>query len=550
MPLPATIHALSEFVDQTIVIDPSVTYWYEGRCPQSNQLLRLPRTSLAESIADGLMQHLATRACFSREGKMYGVLLVETAAGEQQVLQAFSGLLQGESLVEGWVPPISGQERIRLVEAETLEKLNAIKQELLMLEQISERQKYEALAQEFETKLFDLKTDQQICKQERLHQRQQLLEILTGDLLETALEQLNEQSRQAGMVRRRLKQERDAALHPLKQAIEQADARIRQLKLRRKVLSRHLQTQMHYAFCLTNFAGKTASLQHLISGGGLPTGTGDCCAPKLLHYAATHALKPLAMAEFWWGSNTEDKVVGEFYGACIERCQPILGFLLSGLPQEPQPEPQIEKMTDRSLAVLYEDDWLIAIDKPAGLLSVPGRYLDRQDSVLSRLRERYPNLMTTHRLDQDTSGILLLAKDHATHRALSQQFQQRQTHKVYEAILVGSVTPAQGTIDLPLRSDFAHRPRQRVDLLHGKPSLSHFRVLAAGELTRMEWIPITGRTHQLRVHAAVGLGAPILGDRLYGWGTNAERLYLHARELQFLHLQSSQPIQLQSKTPF
>lgn len=545
MPLTTIVHALSEFVDSATSLDPSVTYWYEGLCPRRNQLLRLPRTVLAERIAKGLMRQLAEQERFSREGKMYGILLVQPLKGEPQVLQAFSGLLQSESLVEGWVPPISGRERIRLEEAQTLEKLNAIKQELLILEQIPERQQYEILSQVFATKLSELEAEQQIHKQERFHQRQQLLETLAGDALEAAFESLNEQSRQAGRIRRRVKQERNAALCPLQQRIRQADARIRELKLRRKALSRYLQTQMHEAFCLTNFAGESTSIQEFVTSGGLPTGTGDCCAPKLLHYAATHALKPLAMAEFWWGVNTRDKIAGEFYGACTERCQPILGFLLSGLP----PSEPLEKIAEL-LPILCEDEWLIAVDKPAGLLSVPGRYLERQDSVLSRLREFNPNLQSVHRLDQDTSGILLLAKDAVTYRALSQQFQQRQVHKVYEAILAGRVALAEGTIDLPLRPDFAHRPRQRVDLQHGKLSVSHFRVLAAGEFTRVEWIPVTGRTHQLRVHAAVGLGAPILGDRLYGWSTTAERLHLHAKELQFLHPQSGQPIHLQSETPF
>jgi tRNA pseudouridine32 synthase/23S rRNA pseudouridine746 synthase len=552
-----TVHALSEFVELTDLADPSVTYWYEGYCPQGNKLLRLPRTVWAEKIADGLMRQLAAQPCFSEEGKMYGILLVETPTGEQQVLQAFSGLLHGESYLEGWVPPISGRECIRLEEAQTLKQLNAIQQKLITLAQIEERQQYEILSQELTAELAKLDAEQKICKRERLEKRQQLLETLTGAALEAAFEQLDEQSRQAGIVRRRLKQEQNAVLQPLKQAIDQADAQIRQLKLRRKALSRHLQTQMHQAYRLVNFAGESASIQSLqqfVASGGLPTGTGDCCAPKLLHYAATHGFKPVAMAEFWWGSATGDKIPGEFYGACIERCQPILGFLLSGLPPlEPSLEPQLTTL-DLRLTVVAEDDWLIAVNKPAGLLSVPGRYFDRQDSVVSRLREAYPNLQAIHRLDQDTSGILLLAKDHATYRTISQQFQHRQVHKIYEAILIGRVASTQGTVDLALRADFAHRPRQMVDPLHGKPSLSHFRVLAAdplkGELTRVEWLPLTGRTHQLRVHAAVGLGAPILGDRLYGAGVTAERLHLHARELKFLHPQSGQPIHLRSETPF
>jgi tRNA pseudouridine32 synthase/23S rRNA pseudouridine746 synthase len=280
----------------------------------------------------------------------------------------------------------------------------------------------------------------------------------------------------------------------------------------------------------------------------LPTGTGDCCAPKLLHYAATHHLKPLAMAEFWWGapSPNGDKIQGEFYGACIERCQPLMGFLLTGLNQHSQ----------ATLPIIYEDEWLIVVDKPPGMLSVPGRYRDRQDSVLNRLRSLFPNdieLTAVHRLDQETSGILLLARDKQTYRQLSQQFQQRLVHKVYEAVLSGSIVPQQGVISLPLWGDPQNRPIQEVNWQYGKPSVTRFQVIATQEnKTRVEFIPLTGRTHQLRVHAADsrGLGVPILGDRLYGCIADAERLHLHAREIFFEHPQLKQTLHLQVTTGF
>jgi len=365
----------------------------------------------------------------------------------------------------------------------------------------------------------------------------------------------NEQSRQDGIERQQLKRERDTTLQSLKQVVEQANTQIRELKQQRKTLSRQLQAQMYASYCLTNFVGESVSLEELRLG-GMPTGTGDCCAPKLLHYAATHSLKPLAMAEFWWGTSSanEGKVQGEFYGACAERCQPLMGFLLSGLPQK-SPVGEID-YTDLSRLILYEDEWLIALNKPAGLLSVPGRYSDRQDSVLSRLRRLLPDgmgLTAVHRLDQETSGILLLARDQQTDRQLTQQFQQRQVHKVYEAVLAGSVTIDQGMIELPLRGDSHNRPRQKVDWQRGKPSVTRFQVMAkeAGS-TRIEFMPITGRTHQLRVHAAdpQGLGVPILGDRLYGCCVVASRLYLHARELRFEHPQSGQILHLQAENPF
>ncbi len=206
--------------------------------------------------------------------------------------------------------------------------------------------------------------------------------------------------------------------------------------------------------------------------------------------------------------------------------------------------------------IIYEDEWLIAVNKPPGLLSVPGRYRETQDSVLSRWRYWFPDdaeIMTVHRLDQETSGILLLTRVREIHRQLSQQFQQRQIHKVYEAILSGSLTVEQGVIELPLWGNPENRPYQQVNWQHGKASLTKFRVIGReGNYPRVEFIPLTGRTHQLRVHAADtrGLGITILGDRLYGCNAVASRLHLHARELRFEHPQLGKTLHLQAETPF
>lgn len=546
---------ISNFIDCNAISNSSPSYYYEGRCLQSGDRLKLPRTSMAEAIAHGLMQQLANNDCYSREGKMYGILLVELPNGEQRVLKAFSGLLNGCSLVEDWVPPIPGRDEVALEEARTLAHLDAIKQELLTLKQLTERQQYQTLFDEFEQQLQAMSDRHRHCKHQRQEKRQQICDPLT-------LEQLDEESRQQGIERRQLKRQQNAVLQPLQQLIAVTDARISELKQQRKALSRQLQAQMHATYSLTNFSGRSRSLQELMPG-GFPTGTGDCCAPKLLHYAATHNLKPLAMAEFWWGASSvnQDKIQGEFYGACAERCQPLMGFLLSGL--KPISIPNRDVYTTSSLSptkaeipIIYEDEWLIAVNKPAGLLSVPGRYRDRQDSVLSRFRHLLPDgmmLASVHRLDQETSGILLLARDRQTHRQLSQQFQQRHVYKVYEAILSGAVTVNQGTIELPLWADPENRPNQKVDWQHGKPSLTHFQVMAREkDYTRVEFKPLTGRTHQLRVHAADvrGLGVTILGDRLYGCCAVTSRLHLHARELRFEHPQLEKSLHLQAITPF
>lgn len=531
------LHQLSDFLNYNSTINPAPpTYYYQG------EGLQLPRTSLVEAIASGLMQQLSQNDSYSREGKMYGVLLVELPTGEQRVVKAFSGLLHGESLVEGWVPPIPGREAVAHIEAHTLAELATLKQEIITLSQLPIRQEYVTLAAEFEQQLQAINERHRAAKTQRQETRQQLGETLTGTSLQTALAQLDAASQQQGMELRNLKRQRQELLQPLQQLISTADTQIQELKQRRKHLSRQLQAQMYAAYSLTNFSGQSHSLQELLPHGA-PTGTGDCCAPKLLHYAATHQLKPLAMAEFWWGTTTDDKVQGQFYGACAERCQPLMGFLLRGS----------QGGATEEISIIYEDQWLIAINKPPGLLSVPGRYHYNQDSVLNRLRHRHISLTAVHRLDQETSGILLLTTDSQTHRQLSRQFQQRQVCKVYEAILAGPVTPTQGVIELPLWGDPQKRPYQQVDWQRGRPSLTRFQVMdQVGDYTRVEFVPLTGRTHQLRVHAAdpQGLGVRILGDRLYGCTAFTSRLHLHAREIRFEHPHSLQTLHLQIKTPF
>lgn len=562
-------------------------YWYEGRCPYTGQVLRLPRTAAVRAIARSLMTQLAQTGVANPEGKMYGVLLVQTPVGKLAVLKAFSGLLDGHSQVEGWVPSIPGREQVALAEAKTLAALDRIKQQLGALQQLPERQRWAVLSQAFEQRLTRLNQQQQQRKQARQLQRELLQTRLAGAALAAALESLDEQSRRDGLEKRRLKRERDQVLGPLGAAIATADDQMLALKRQRKALSRQLQAQMHETYRLTNFVGHSQPLEALAPGRGLPTGTGACCAPKLLQYAATHTLTPLAMAEFWWGRPTAagDRLPGQFYAACEERCQPIMGFLLAGLGHRPALElalnpswlsidvQRAQAVTARAplsapptsactvfpaapLKLLYEDPWLIAIDKPSGLLSVPGRYLHTQDSVWSRLSPCLPDgikLLPVHRLDQDTSGILLVAYDRETHRQLSHQFAQHQVQKVYEAVLEGTPASSAGVIDLPLGRDPGNRPCQKVDWHHGKPSLTRFQVLSSTpHQTRIELVPVTGRTHQLRVHAAAaeGLGVPILGDRLYSPRPQSSFLHLHARELCFQHPHSGQWVHLKAEMPF
>ncbi len=526
----------------------AVSYWYEGICPYSGDLVRLPRTLEIEAIAKNLMQEISLAQPDGLEGKMYGVLLAESATGERSILKAFSGLLNGKSHIDGWVPLIAGREKVAIEESITLNKLAVIKQELIDLSEIPERWEYANQSQEYELQLQALRDRHQVSKQERQAKRSQN---------DPDLEALDRESQLEKIARRNFKRDRDLVLSPLQELIAEADSKMQVLKKQRRELSRTLQTQMHHAYVLTNFAGETRSLRELITEGAMPTGMGDCCAPKLLHYAATHNLTPLAMAEFWWGSPSPDgyKIQGEFYGACVERCQPLMGFLLSGR-RSPSIPPTIENFASQNFQLIYEDQYLIAIAKPPELLSVPGRYLDTQDSVLSRLRQYFGNqreLYPVHRLDRQTSGILLFACDLESLRSLSDQFQKREIHKIYEALLSGKLERENGTIDLPLWGNPENRPRQQVDYQRGKPSVTKFRVIAQeGNYSRIEFIPLTGRTHQLRVHSAdpQGVGIPILGDRLYGCQAATSRLHLHARDLTFRHPRSQELIHLQIPVPF
>lgn len=267
-----------------------------------------------------------------------------------------------------------------------------------------------------------------------------------------------------------------------------------------------------------------------------PSGAGECCAPKLLQYAFTHGLIPLALAEFWIGAPPKNELrqEGVFYPPCSGKCVPILKHMLQGIEvQQTQEESHAEQLCQQ-IEVLYEDDYLVVVNKPAGLLSVPGK-----TSELSV--EAFLGYRAVHRLDQDTSGLLVLAKQPEIYTALQAYFQRRDILKRYEAIVKGRGDnihcTKEGLISLPLLPNPYDRPRQMVDLEHGKPAITRYviREYRADGSCLVDFYPLTGRTHQLRVHAAHpdGLNAPIVGDRLYGQA--AERLMLHAAEISFVH---------------
>lgn len=328
----------------------------------------------------------------------------------------------------------------------------------------------------------------------------------------------------------------------------------------RAALSRGLLPQIQDAYQFANARGDVRSLRELFAPAEPPGGAGDCAGPKLLKEAYRLGVRPLAMAEVWWGAppRSGDRHAGSYYPACRGKCAPILAHMLLGLPADPPPVFGADLIAASEPAVVYEDAEILIVDKPSGMLSVPGRSLLLKDSVMTRLRARYPDAtgqLVVHRLDLDTSGLLLAAKDRTTYSALQRLFSLRAITKRYVAWLDGEVAGEEGLIDLPLRLDVEDRPRQIHDPEFGKPAVTTWRVLErAPGRTRVALTPLTGRTHQLRVHTShpLGLDAPIVGDRLYGRGTPEPgvRLMLHAEELAFVHPGSGVELRVERPAPF
>ncbi|MEL6813568.1 MAG: RluA family pseudouridine synthase [Cyanobacteria bacterium J06598_3] len=539
-------------------------YLYSSRCSKTGMLWQLPRTEEAECSAIALMEQLAQTPTLFKGGNLYGVLLAQTTTGEKVVLKGCSGTQHQRP---EWVPSLPVSVQMALAESVTLAKLDQLKTELIALGKLPVRVVYDQKNKQYAGQLAQLASNHRERKRDRDRLRTHYTQTLQGAALAQALDALTRESQQASTERRRLKQERDQALAPLLSEIGQADQRIQQLKQHYSTLSLAWQQQMQRAYiaeraCVISGRGKGACREDI-----LREGCYQRVGLKLLHHTMAHQLTPLSLAEFWWGAPTGDYVSGQFYGADDEACQALMRLAT---------DPQILEMSSIStdfsapLLILYEDAFLKVVDKPAGLLSVPGRRYHQQDSVLSRLRYSLPEqsfLQLVHRLDQATSGLLVVATCAEAHAALSQQFAQRQVHKTYEALLSHPIDTASGVIDLPLWPDPENRPRQRVDFQRGKPSKTAYRRLTSGDNPRVELVPYTGRTHQLRVHAAYakGLNSPILGDGLYGsvkqdlaerglmedgWNAQPQRLHLHATRLEFVHPMTGEALCLKSVVPF
>ena len=481
-------------------------FYYQGHCPHTGQLQRLPRAP-AEAAAHQLMGRLPP---FS-EGKMLGVLVAEG----DRILYAYSGRGPSPDPELDWVPLIESDSPHQ---QRTLRQLQSLRQQIHSLAGAEELARLAILQEQWQEAQENLQLRHRLARQQR--QQQRLLTPADGP-------ELDQQSRADGREWRQFKQAREAQLQPLREAVEHIQEQILLCKRQRRQLSQGLQADLHRR--LQIFPGPPWSLAMLFPQGP-PTGVGECCAPKLLHYAASQGLRPQALAEFWWGKGPRKQ--GHFYAACAERCQPLIGPLLASQPDW--------------LRVIYEDRELLVVDKPGGVLSVAGRDSWNQDCLLTRLQSQNPQIRSVHRLDLETSGLLLFAKDRASQAHLQRQFERRQVRKTYHARLEDCPAASHGLVDLALGPDPLRPGCYRPDPT-GKAAITHYQVVERSTC-RLELCPHTGRSHQLRIHARWGLGSAILGDRLYG--SPGARLMLHAQRLEFTHPTLNTIVTLECPPPF
>ena len=513
-----------------------------------------PLCVMAADEVQVYLQHQAQWQDELQQGKMFGVLIVQTTEGEIGYLAAFSGILAGKNIHPYFVPPIYDLLQPDGFFKKEEEHISAINHRIRELEEDTSYQKCRQALEEETARcsrlLSQAKAKLKAAKELRDCRRQ--------------TEQLSE-SEQAAMIResqfqkaelKRLERSLKEHLSSLQKETDTYVSQIEALKNERKSRSATLQQQLFEQFRLLNARGEVKDLcsifahtVHKIP----PAGAGECAAPKLLQYAYFHHYRPVAMAEFWWGDSPKAEIRhhGHYYPACKGKCEPILGHMLQGLEVEENPLLEDNHRTT-VLDIIYEDDYLLIVNKPAGMLSVPGK--ETADSVYSRIRHLYPDAtgpLVVHRLDMATSGLLLIAKTKEVHQNLQAQFSNCSIKKRYTALLEGIVSDEEGTIDLPLCLNPLDRPHQIVDKEHGKPAITRYRVLARTESqTLVAFYPLTGRTHQLRVHSAhsLGLHCPIKGDELYG--SKADRLYLHAESLEFTHPVSKEKVTIEVKADF
>jgi len=477
-------------------------------------------------------------------GKMFGVLVVKNKQDKIGYLTAFSGKLGDKSLPEKFVPPVfnmrtsgsfylKGELEIDMMNAQ----LGVLKKDKKYLELKKIIAENTAIIQ---TDLSFQRNRMNRAKSDRKSQKKKAITLLNDLEFEELTKKLTQESYNNQFFIKELQEYYQAKIEKINLEFKVFEDKIIALKRERKEKSNYLQQTLFSKYAFLNQQKELKSLLTIFNNPAIkpPAGSGECAAPKLLQYAFANNLTPITMAEFWWGSapNAAVRHHKNYYPACQGRCKPILTHMLAHT--EMDANLLLENLSEKQdLEIIYEDNALIVVHKPAEFLSVPGK--DIKDSVYSRIKERYPSAtgpLIVHRLDMSTSGVLLLTKTKEANKALQSQFINRTIKKRYIALLDGDLSKNSGKITLPLRVDLNDRPKQLVDFTYGKPAETDWKIInKENGKTRVHFYPITGRTHQLRMHAAHknGLNTPIVGDDLYG--KKEKRLHLHAEFIEFLH---------------
>ncbi len=530
----------------------------------------------AQALQSYIQNHIEAQHDFGFEkdktgiGKMFGVLVVQNQQNEVGYLAAFSGKLAGKNHHNRFVPPVFDilveDGFYKIGEKENIKinhRIEILETNTHFLDLKNQLKTHEKQA---EIELTQLKKERKEAKAQRDIRRQQGSETLSATDFEVLTTELNKESSHYFYQLKDLERSWKRQFAQIQNQLDTFQNEIKTLKEARKNKSNGLQQQLFEQYTFLNQNRETKSLFDIFSvtidegnpdniGKCVipPSGAGECAVPKLLQYAFLHQLKPIALAEFWWGQspNSEIRKHGHFYPACKGKCEPILAHMLEGIEMDENPL-HINPAEGKELETVYEDDFLLVINKPADFFSVPG--INITDSVASRLKKKYPEAtgpITVHRLDAATSGLMLIAKTKEVHQNLQNQFIKRKIKKRYTALLEGIVEQDEGFIDLPLRVDLDDRPRQLVCYDYGKPAQTAWKVVSRTDnRTKIHFFPITGRTHQLRVHAShpLGLNLAIVGDDLYG--NKAERLFLHAAYLEFTHPVSQEVMKIEVEAAF
>ncbi|TAF09428.1 MAG: RluA family pseudouridine synthase [Flavobacteriia bacterium] len=489
-------------------------------------------------------------------GKMFGVLVCQNQEEELGYLWAFSGKLAGVNHLPYFVPTIFDMLHEDGFFRKEEEVLNAINRQIEILENSDElrdkKKQLENTKNEANSDIQNQKDKIKRLKVERDEKRISFTNLSSAEIEQLEFK-LSEESKKESILLKKMTKYWNFQIEKAQNEVNLLLDEINQHKDERRQKSGALQQKLFAEYSFLNQFGERKSIGEIFNNNP-PAGAGECAAPKLLHYAFEHNLKPIAMAEFWWGQSPKSEIRKhkQFYPACKSKCEPILlSHMLDGLDMEANPF-QENPAEGKNIEIVYEDEILAVINKPAEFLSVPGKIIS--DSVYQRVKELYPNAtgpLIIHRLDMSTSGLMLIAKDEETYVKLQSQFIKRTIKKRYVALLDGILEENEGFIDLPLRVDLDDRPRQLVCYEHGKIAQTKWeKIEVSNNQTLVYFYPITGRTHQLRVHASheLGLNTPIVGDDLYG--TKGNRLHLHAEQLIFIHPKSNKEIYIQRNAEF